>query len=184
MTPVQGGGKVDQAATNGLAGVSNSLAYRVHEIEKHHHSPGYWWGALAGPDETNAIEENVTRPFVAISGADTWGTAIPILGTSDNPVGAADVRYDAHLVLVVDTDHATTYRLRFIWGSGTSAEAIIALQCSPVMFITAAGPFISGTPVIMQMSRGTVGEKLWCQVWNATNLSEVDFFYGAHGYAG
>ncbi len=63
MTPVQGGGKVDQAATNGLAGVSNSLAYRVHEIEKHFHSPGYWWGALAGPDETNAIEENVTRPF-------------------------------------------------------------------------------------------------------------------------
>ena len=184
MTPVQGGGKVDQAATRGLAGVSNSLAYRVHEIEKHFHGREFWWGAVAVPDETNAIDANVDTPFVAVSGNDDWGTAIPIMGTSDIPANAGDVRYDARRVLVVDTDHATAYRMRFIWGSGTSGEAIGAGQCSEFMFITASGPFIAGVPVDMMEPRGTVGEKMWCQVWNVTNSSEVDFFYGVHGYAG
>ena len=184
MTPVQGGGKVDQAATRGLLGISNSLAYRVHEIEKHFHGREFWWGAVAVPDETNAIDANVDTPFVAVSGNDDWGTAIPIMGTSDIPANAGDVRFDARRVLVVDTDHATAYRMRFIWGSGTSGDAITAGQCSEFMFITASGPFIAGVPVDMMEPRGTVGEKMWCQVWNVTNSSEVDFFYGVHGYAG
>ena len=34
--------KIDQAVTDGLAGTSNSLAYRVHEIEKHFHGREFW----------------------------------------------------------------------------------------------------------------------------------------------
>ena len=184
MTPVQGGGKVDQAATRGLAGVSNSLAYRVHEIEKHFHGREFWWGSDGSPGEDTAIDANVNAPFVAISGDNTWGTAIPIMGTNDIPANAGDVRFDAHRVLVVDTEHTTPYRLRFIWGSGTSGEAIGAGQWTEIMFIATAGPFDSGIPVEIMQPRETVGEKLWCQVWNATNTSEVDFFYGVHGYAG
>lgn len=184
MTRLQVAGKIDQAATDGLAGTVNSLAYRVHEIEKHLHSREFWWGSDGSPDETTAIDANVDVPFVAISGNDTWGTAISIMGVDDIPANVGDVRFDARRVLVTDTEHATPYRMRFIWGSGTSANAISAGQWSEFMFITASGPFISGTPVEMQMPRATVGEKLWAQVWNATNLSEVDFFYGCHGYAG
>ena len=44
----------------------------------------------------------------------------------DTTCPSADARYDAHRVLVVDTDHATQYRMRLIWGSGTSANAISA----------------------------------------------------------
>ena len=184
MTPVQGGGKVDQAATNGLAGVSNSLAYRVHEIEKHHHGSEFWWGSDGSPDETTAIAATVSVPFVAVSGDNTWGTAIPIMGTNDIPANAGDVRYDAHRLLVVDTGHTTPYRLRFVWGSGTSANAISAGQWTEIMFLASGGPFDAGVPVNIQMPRGTIGQKLWCQVWSATNLSEVDFYYGVHGYAG
>ena len=176
--------KIDQAATDGLAGTSNSLAYRVHEIEKHHHGREFWWGSDGSPDETTAIAANVNAPFVAVSGNNTWGTAISIMGTNDVPANIGDVRYDARRILVTDTDHTTPYRMRLIWGSGTSAAAIIALQMSEFMFVTAGGPFSSGAPVNLQMPRGTVGEKLWAQVWNATNSSEVDFFYGVHGYAG
>lgn len=176
--------KIDDVATSGLAGTSNSLSYRVHEIEKHFHGSEFWWGSDGSPSETSAIAATVTAPFVAVSGNDAWGTAIPVMGTSDTPANAGDVRYDAHRVLVVDTDHATSYRMRFIWGSGTSAAAISAGQWTEFMFITSGGPFTSGAPVEVMMPRGTVGEKLWCQVWSATNLSEVDFFYGVHGYAG
>jgi hypothetical protein len=174
--------KIDGATTDGLAGTSNSLAYRVHEIEKHFHNRERWWGAVGAPDETNAIAATVTVPFVAVSGDNTWGTAIPICGTGDNPVLATDAKFDAHLVLVTDTDHATPYRMRIIYGSGTSADAITAGQWTEVMFITAAGPFSSGVPAEIKMPRVDVGGKLWAQVWNNTNGSNVDFFWGAHGY--
>ncbi len=176
--------KIDDAATDGLAGTANSLAFRIHEHDNHFHGREFWWGSDGSPGEDTAIDANVDVPFVVISGDDTWGTAISIMGTDDIPANAGDVRYDARRVLVVDTDHATAYRMRFIWGSGTSGEAIGAGQWSEFMFITASGPFISGVPVNMMEPRGVVGEKMWCQVWNATNSSEVDFFYGVHGYAG
>jgi len=176
--------KIDTVATDGLAGTSNSLAYRVHEIEKHFHSRGRFWGAVAVPDETNAIDANVDTPFVAVSGNDDWGTAIPICGTGDNPVISGYAKFDAHLLLVTDTDHTTPYRIRFIYGTGTSAAAISAGQWSETMFLASGGPFDSGVPVEVQMPRVDVGSKLWCQVWSATNGSNVDFFWGAHGYIG
>lgn len=177
--------KIDSAAADGLAGVDNSLAYMIKELERHFHNRGRFWGAVAVPDETNAIDANVDTPFVAVSGNNDWGTAIPICGTGDTPVPAPDnVKFDAHLILVTDTDHSTPYRMRIIYGTGTSAAAISADQWSETMFITAGGPFSSGVPVEIKMRRVDVGSKLWVQVWNATNGSNVDFFWGGHGYSG
>jgi len=176
--------KIDALATDGLSGTSNSLAYRVHEIEKHFHSRGRFWGSNGAATETNAIDANVDTPFVAVSGNDDWGTAIPICGTGDDPTGLGYAKFDAHLILVTDTDHATPYRVRFIYGTGTSADAIAASQWSEEMFITSAGPFSSGVPLRFQMPRVDVGSKLWAQVWNATNASNVDFFWGCHPYVG
>jgi len=179
--------KIDEAATDGLVGVGNSLAYRVHEIEKHLHSRGRYWGALAAPDETNAIEANVNRPFVAVSGNNTWGTAIPICGVDDVPVPTGLVKFDAHRLLVTDLDDDTTpWRIRFIYGTGTSAAAISAEQWSEEMIESNAVPGnrAGGTPLDFQMPRVDVGSKMWCQVWNDTDLEELSFFWGAHGYAG
>lgn len=179
--------KIDDFATEGLAGVNNSLAYRVHEIEKHLHSRGRYWGALAAPDETNAIEANVARPFVAASGNNTWGVAIPICGVDDVPVPTGLVKFDAHRLLISDLDDDTTpWRIRFIYGTGTSGEAITAEQWSEEMIESSAVPGnrAGGTPLDFQMPRLDVGTKMWAQVWNDTNLEEMSFFWGAHGYIG
>lgn len=177
--------KIDSAAADGLAGTSDSLAYMVKEIERHFHNRARFWGAVAVPDETNAIDANVDTPFVAVSGNDDWGTAIPICGTADIPVPSPDdVKFDAHLILVTDTDHSTPYRFRIIYGTGTSAAAISAGQWTEEMFITAGGPFLNGTPVEFLMRRVDVGTKIWVQVWSASDGSNVDFFWGAHGYSG
>jgi hypothetical protein len=179
--------KIDGAATDGLAGTSNSLAYRVHEIERHFHNVERWWGAVAVPDETNAIEANVDRPFAATSGNDTWGTAIPICGTGDQPAVTGDVKFDCHRVFVTDLDDDTTpWRLRIIWGTGTSGEAIAAGQWTEVMVMTNAVPGnrAGASPADVIMRRVDVGAKLWAQAWNATNSEVMSFFWGAHGYAG
>lgn len=154
----------------------------VEEIDGHIHNVTRTWGATGAPTETNAIAATVTVPFVAASGNDTWGIAIPICGTGDMPVHTGATEFDPHEIFVVDTDHATTYRMRFIYGTGTSAAAIAAEQWSELPFITATGPFSSGTDEEHRMPVLTVGTKLWAQVWNVTNLSNVDFYWSAHGY--
>lgn len=179
--------KIDQAVVDGLAGVEDSLAYKVAEIEHHLHSRERWWGAVAVPDETNAIEANVTRPFAATSGNDDWGAAIPILGTADDPTDGLGVKFDLHLLLITDLDSETDpWRLRIIVGTGTSADAISAGDWSEVMVEANAVPGnrAGGTPLIVQNVRADVGIKCWAQSWNDTTGEILSFFYGVHGYAG
>ena len=163
----------------------DAVADEVAEIEQHFHNVERWWGALAGPTETNAIEANVGRPFVAISGADTWGTAIPIKGSADNPVLTSQTTFDAHRIMVTDLDDDTTpWRLRIIWGTGTSGDAVTAGQWTEVMVMTNAVPGnrAGSSPVDIRMPNIALATKLWAQSWNDTNLEELSFFVGYHGY--
>jgi len=179
--------KIDEAATTGLTGTHDSLAYRMAEIDRHIHGRERWWGAVAVPDETDAIEANVTRPFAATSGADTWGTAIPIVGTDDVPSIAGDAYWDAHRIMVTDLDDETdTWRFRLIYGTGTSGDAITAGQWTEVMLQSNAVPGnrAGGQPVDIIMRRVASGTKLWAQAWNDTNGEVLSFFLGVHGYEG
>jgi len=179
--------KIDLAAADGLAGADNSLAYMGKELERHFHNRERWWGATGAPDETNAIAATVTVPFVATSGNNTWGTAIPICGTADNPVLATDVKFDCHRIFVTDLDDDTTpWRIRIIWGSGTSADAITAGQWTEMMVMTNAVPGnrAGASPVDVIMRRVDVGTKVWAQCWNDTNGETISFFAGYHGYSG
>lgn len=179
--------KIDNAASDGLAGTDNSLGYMIKEAERHIHNRERWWGAVAVPDETNACEVNVNRPFVAISGANTWGTAIPICGTNDTPVPSPDNdKHDCHRLLITDLDDDTSpWRIRIIYGSGTSADAITAEQWTEAMVQSNAVPGnrAGGSPVDIIMHRVDVGTKLWCQSWNLTGGEELSFFFGSHGYS-
>jgi len=178
--------KIDSEAAEGLLGIQDSVAYQVHEIERHFHVEERWWGAVAVPDEINAIEANVDRPFAAISGVNAWGTAIPILGTADDPTALGGVSFDPHRIMVVDmSENADVWRIRFIWGTGTSAAAIAAKQWTEVMIISMVSKIkdIGGSPVEMRCPRIPVGYKMWCQVWNAA-ADTLSFFYGVHGYPG
>jgi hypothetical protein len=138
------------------------------------------------PDETKAIESNVDRPFAATSGNNTWGAAIPIVGTADNAgVTGLSTEFDVHELLVTDLDDDTTpWKIRLIYGTGTSADAITAGQWTERMVQTNAVPGnrAGGTPVSFKMIVLDVGTKVWAQSWNDTNGEVASFFIGAHGY--
>jgi len=178
--------KIDAAAVDGLGGTEDSLAYHVGEIERHFHNRERWWGAVGAPDETNAIAATVTVPFVAISGADTWGTAIAICGTADDPTpDDGDTKFDIHRLMVTDLDdEVDPWRVRIIWGTGTSADAITAKQWTEIMVQSNAVPGnrAGGQPIDVIMRRVDVGTKLWFQSWNNTNSEILSFYWGAHGY--
>ena len=56
--------KIDDEAVSGLLGTYDSLAYRVHEIERHLHSAGSWFGQASSANPTTHV---ANRTGVGIS---------------------------------------------------------------------------------------------------------------------
>lgn len=181
--------KIDSLVTNGLTGVSNSLAYRVHEIERHFHGRERWFGKSADQSGTDWAADNLT-PFRAISGTNAYGSDANdealVLGTSDTPAIAGNVRFDLHRIMMVNASSQTTYKLRLVYGSGTMADAITAGQYSEIVIL--ADPSAQQVPhevIEIMMPRGYCGvTKVWIQAWNATNNAWIDFLVGLHEYEG
>ena len=182
------GNKLDTASDDVAASVVallREILEDVVETDQHFHNTERWWGAVQAPDETNAIDANVNSDFVAASGANTWGAAIPILGTADDPTPNGQTTFDAHRVLFTDLDGDTSlWRFRIIYGYGTSGDAITADQWTEIPVITNAipGNRAGGTASNIKMFPLPVGIKLWAQAWNDTDEEELSFQWGCHGY--
>jgi hypothetical protein len=186
-----GEAKVDELATEGLNGTPDSLAYRVEEIEKHFHNRECWRGKLAVQSGTNWADDNIDTPFVAVSGANDWGTdtddEAKVLGTGDTPFIGGNVKFDPHRILITAVSSSTPYKMRLIWGTGTMAEAIAANQWSCFMYrFDSISPAVeAGFPVDIKLPRLRSGiDKLWAQVWNLTDNATISFFIGIHEYDG
>jgi hypothetical protein len=180
---------IDNATTVGLRGASNSLAYRVHEIERHLHGRERWRGKAASQTATDWAADLLT-PFRAISGANTYGADANdealVLGTDDTPIISGMVRYDLHRIMMVGASSSTAYKLRIVYGSGTMADAITAGQFSELVIMS--DPSAQQVPhdvFDVMMPRGTCGvTKVWVQAWNATDNATIDFLVGLHEYEG
>lgn len=179
------GNKADVAnKTEGQASIVGLLRQLVF-AEEHIHTNERWWGASASPNETNAIDANVNRDFQASSGNNTWGTAIPILGTADDPTPGGQAEFDAHRIIFTDLDDDTSlWRFRIIYGYGTSSDAITAGQWTEIPMITNAvpGSRAGGLASLIKMIILPVGIKMWAQSWNDTDGETLAFQYGVHGY--
>ena len=184
---------IDQIATLGLAGVHNSLAYRVHEIEKHLHSPSRCFGKSAdqsGNDWALTISgAGMPTVYRAISGNATYGAddndEAKLIGTDDSGQTGM-VKFDLHLIFVSAASATTVYGLRIVWGTGTMADAITAEQYSEILMRRNPGGGENHiVPVLLQMPRLTWGtHKVWLQVKNATDNATFDFYIGLHEYQG
>jgi hypothetical protein len=180
--------KIDGAAVSGLTGTANSLAYKVHEIERHFHGRERWFGKLAVQTATDWAD-NTLAPFIAISGNNAYGTDANdealVFGTADTPVIAGNVRYDLHRVFVSASSVATVWKLQLIYGTGTMAAALAAEQFSTFMVRTTTPASTQDVPVDIMMPRGTCGStKVWLRAWCATNDATISFFVGTHEYEG
>jgi hypothetical protein len=114
--------KIDDLATNGLAGVNNSLAYRVHEIEKHFHNVGKVFGFTT----TNLVQYGL-NPVVIIGGQQVWGTELMIYDGTTIESGSSVKKFDLHELMLTNVSNADrpTY-LHFMYGStGTPVAATI-----------------------------------------------------------
>ena len=179
--------KIDSQATDGLSGVHDSLAYRVHEIERHFHNNEKWLGLAVTPDAevhradsmdayTNA---NVVNPFQIDAGNDNWGAWVQILGSGDTTQ-----KFDFHKIGIVDSQ-ATNVHTFIQIASGTSgAAALAAGTYTTIQYLTptnqaaeAAVEFIS--------RRQDAGTKVWARCLAVgENTMTLDFYIGLHYYEG
>jgi len=185
--------KIDNQETNGLDGVSNSLAYRVHETERHFHSPERWFGKSAdqsGNDWALSVSSGgMPTAYRAISGSAAFGSdandEAKIIGTDDVSADG-NVKFDVHRIAISAASVTTVYVLRLVWGTGTMADAITARQYTEVLIRRNPGGGENHIiPVVIQNPRHTYGtDKVWIQAKNATDNATIDFYVGLHEYEG
>ena len=179
FSEINPGYMVDEVARMALA----KIATAIDDLDAHNHASEIWYGSVAAPTTTTAIDENVNRPYVALSGNNTWGPLIHVVGTEDRPVKPWKTSYAVHRIVIAAVSNATPFKIRLIYGGGTVEEAMAAIQWTETMTVaTGIGNNIDGTPSDIRMRVLPVGYAVWAQVWNATNAAQLDFFVGIHGY--
>lgn len=112
--------KIDSLATNGLLGTSNSLAYRVHEIEKHFHNSELWYGYTA-PN----MARGVLTAFQVTAGNAVYGTNGLIHDGTVLSAIAGAVKFDFNKMRVSAVGNAN--RLTFVeWWGGSKGTPVAA----------------------------------------------------------
>ena len=177
--------KVDSAATDGLTGVSNSLAYRVNELEQHIHGYNRSYGLAAVPaGETHRADEITSdpEPFVIDAGNDTWGAWVQVFGSTDTP--AAWIYFDPSEMSIVTVQTANVIYFLQLSAGATAAAGVTAGTYSDRVFTPQS---VSGRPAAIRfmMGRQAAGTKLWMRtVCRGTNTSTLSFYMDLHGYEG
>ena len=179
--------KVDSLAANALTGVVDSLAYRVGEIERHHHSCEYWFGAAVSPATGNVadlITDKDVGVFQVDAGNDAFGVWVNILGADDTPVVAGKVKYDLHRIFIETVERAgVDYRVQIGYGdTGTAALAANDVTTFIFKVDTAAA---RSTPIVVQSARQDSGTLAWARILVPDqNTATMDFYIGLHEYEG
>ena len=177
--------KIDDLAVAGMLGVSDSLAYKQHEVERHLHSYQRAYGLAAAPAGTTHRADTITSspdPFVIDAGNDTWGTEVCIFGSTDTP--AAWVYYDPHKIALTAVETANiVYFIQIIAGA-SAAAGLSAGTYTDLVFTPQSA---NGRPAAIDigMERQAAGTLLWARnLARGTNTATLSFYIKMHGYEG
>lgn len=178
--------KVDTAATDGLTGTSNSLAYRVHETERHFHSNERWFETASTPDAEVHVADRIGTgggAFQIDAGNDAWGSWVQILGSADTPADAGNANYDTHRLLIEAAERNATYFVQIAFGA-SGAAALTAGTYTEAVYAPATNQ-VQEAPVEIQARRAAVTTKAWARcMCPGQNTATLDFYHGLHEYEG
>jgi hypothetical protein len=177
--------KIDGLATSGLAGVSNSLAYRIHEIEAHLHSSASWFGAAGTPSATHFADRIGTSGmsiFRLDSGNQDWGTWVQLFGSEDTPARGSMAYFDTHEMVITANERAGVYFIQF--GHGASGEAALTAGSYTEVALDLTDK-AGGAIVRLQTGHAPAGSLLWARCMTpAFDTGTLDFYIGIHEYVG
>ncbi len=181
--------KIDSLAVDGLLGVEDSLAYKVHEIEKHLHNDEDWFGAALIPVGETHIADDVTvgsrAPFQVDAGNDDWGAWVQILGSDDTPNRNGMAKFDLHKIQVVDSETTNVHAFIQIACGASGAAGLSAGTYTTIPYLTPTNQAAEGA-IGFKAVRCDVGTKVWarCMGIGEAGGLELDFYFGLHEYIG
>lgn len=179
--------KIDAEAVDGLLGIVDSLAYKVHEIEKHFHNFEDFFGIAAAPSGTNKADDildGTLAPFQIDAGNDAWGAWVQILGADDTPNRASMVKFDLHQLQIVGSESTDVNTFIQIGVGASGAAALSAGNYTTVSYLTPTN-LSAENPIDIMMERVAAGELVWARCLAVgANTMTLDFYFGLHEYEG
>jgi hypothetical protein len=176
---------IDDRAVNGLLGVEDSLAYKVHEIERHFHGWERHLGVAYAPSGTHKadrIGSTVDAPFALTSGNNNWGAWVQILGSADTPITPAMAKYDLHEIITVANNNASPYFFQVGYGASGAASLTAGTYSSKVLSFPAVN---DKARFLMMCDRQAAGELAWARIMvPGQNAKTMSFYIGLHEYEG
>jgi len=145
--------KIDDAAILGLAGTADSLAYKVHEIEKHFHNSEQVFG-----NNVNFMGADTPIKFTVVGGDNAWGTELMIHDGTVIESGSAVKKMDINTLYVVSTSAANKISIvEFLSGTAGTAIADITLTDATDLFTKVGHGLVNGDKVIVNSVVTTTG---------------------------
>ena len=181
--------KMDQLSTSGLAGVSNSLSYRVHEVERHMHSYESWFCLATTADAEAHVADRVgqmtdTCPFVIDAGNKTWGAWVQIAGSADTPTRPGNIKYDPHKMFVTAVERASTVHFIQVGFGEAGSTALSASSYTEFVYRSGAAT-TREAPIEFQTRRQDAGTKMWARCYAVgQDTATLSFYVGVHEYEG
>jgi len=137
--------KIDSVAVNGLSGVVDSLAYKVHELEKHFHNSEQVFG-----NNVNYMGADVPIPFVVEGGDNAWGTELMITMGTTIESGSATKKFDFNQLYVTAVDDADEVSIiEFLYGTAGATIEDVVTDDSSDNFTKAGHGLVNGDKVIV-----------------------------------
>lgn len=179
--------KIDIAASDGLAGVEDSVAYRIAADEVHHHSFERWFGVANVPNAEIHVADRIgttTTAFQVDAGNNTWGSWLQILGSSDTPADAGSVYFDGHRWIITAAEVGNAIYFVQV-AAGASGAAALAAGTYSEFVVKPLTTNARSFPGSIQSERIPVGTKVWVRTWAVgENTATLNFFFGVHEYSG
>jgi len=171
--------KIDGLAVDGLAGVYNSLAYKVHEIEKHFHNSEQWFGKDGGD---NLLNRDSVTPWTVVAGtSQAYGTEVQLSDGTEIESGSATKKMDIHEILVVDNDAGnaiTTFKIQLWYGTGLFAAATLLTESVCTFYAVSDNKGI----IELVCPRIACNNKLWVRIKCSVNSKSISILIGLHTY--
>jgi hypothetical protein len=175
-------GYLDELAAANMPAILDDTYAEIEVVERHLHGNTKAFGISADQSGNNWGLRTGLLPYRVISGNGDFGSdagdEAKVLGTDDTPVETGMTFFDSGRLLVKASSNSNVWILRFIYGTGTLADAITAGQFTEEM----ATDLRKGGTVRFQSKRVAAGSKVWVDGKNGSNNATLDFFMLLHEY--
>jgi hypothetical protein len=170
--------KIDQAATSGLSGTVDSLAYRVNEIERHLHNANLCYGKAAG--DNFLLDSIVTFQAVAGAGSAFGAEKLCHDGTVVGG-GSATQKMDLGRVVITASSAGAgvVYELQFLYGTGLIGTAVVL---STFYYVVPAAGAQKTSAVVFPCPRVACNNKIWAKTKCGTDAATINFLFEVHVY--